>query len=248
MATGNGAERILAVVPAYNEEASVGAVVRELGNLAPFLDVLVVDDGSIDGTAREAGAAGATVLSLSTNLGIGGAMRAGMAFALERGYDVAVQVDGDGQHDPAQVHRLLEPLRHGEVDAVIGSRFLGAGGYRPPWHRRLGTLLLSAMVRAVTGTEATDTTSGFRAMSRRAMAFLVENYPEDYPESESLVLMSMAGVKWKEVPVRMRSRNGGTSSISSLFSSAYYMVKVIFCIMLDASGIKPFRPAVHGGG
>lgn len=234
--------RILAVVPAYNEEGNVGAVVRELVNLAPFLDVLVVDDGSLDGTAQEARLAGAMVLSLPANLGIGGAMRAGMSFALEKGYRRALQVDGDGQHDPSQVHLLLEPLQSGEADMVIGSRFLTAGGYKPPWHRRLGTLLLSAAVKAVTGREATDTTSGFRAMNRRALAFLADNYPEDYPESESLVLMHLAGVRWIEVPVVMRSRSGGTSSIRSL-SSIYYMIKVMSCIALDA-----FRITVVNGG
>jgi len=244
--TGNAPERILAIIPAYNEEASVGAVVRELTNQAPFLDILVVDDGSLDNTVKEAGAAGATVLSIPTNLGIGCAMKAGMSFALERGYDMALQVDGDGQHDPSQVHRLLEPLRSSEVDVAIGSRFLGTGGYKPPWHRRLGTLLLSAMVRAATGSKATDTTSGFRAMNRRALQFLAENYPEDYPESESLVLMHMAGIRWKEVPVMMRSRSGGTSSIRSL-SSVYYMIKVMFCILLDASHVKSPRPVVQGG-
>jgi len=246
MTPGNATERILAIVPAYNEEATVGAVVRELNNQAPFLDIVVVDDGSLDNTVKEAGSAGATVLSLPTNLGIGGAMKAGMSFALKRGYDMALQVDGDGQHDPSQVHCLLEPLRSGEVDVAVGSRFLGTGGYKPPWHRRLGTLLLSAMVRAATGLKATDTTSGFRAMNRRALEFLAENYPEDYPESESLVLMHMAGIRWKEVPVIMRSRSGGISSIRSL-SSVYYMVKVMFCILLDASHVKSPRPAVQGG-
>ncbi len=238
--------RIIAIVPAHNEQGNVGIVVRELVNQAPFLDVLVVDDGSGDSTAAEAEAAGARVISHRENLGIGAAMRTGMSFALEHGYDMAVQVDGDGQHDPSQVYLLLAPIASGRADVVIGSRFLGTSGYRPPWHRRLGTLLLAAAVRAATGRRATDTTSGFRAMNGRALAFLAASYPLDYPESESLVLMHAAGIRWVEVPVRMRRRFRGASSIRSI-TCFFFMAKVLSRIALDAARFKVPRPVPDRG-
>jgi glycosyltransferase involved in cell wall biosynthesis len=206
-------------------------------NQAPFLDILVVDDGSTDSTASEARRSGARVTSHAENLGIGAAMRTGMTEALERGYDMAVQVDGDGQHDPSQVYLLLAPIKSGQADVAVGSRFLSAGGYRPPWHRRLGTLLLAAAVSAATGRRATDTTSGFRAMNRKALSFLAASYPTDYPESESLVLMHAAGIRWVEVPVNMRSRFRGVSSIRS-FTCLLYMAKVLVRIARDATRLR----------
>lgn len=237
--------KTVAIVPAYNEEANVGGVVREILSRAPFLDVVVVDDGSADRTAEEARLAGATVLENPRNLGVGGAVRTGIAYALEQGYERAVQVDADGQHDPSQVYRLLVPLQCGDVDVVVGSRFLEYGGYRPPWHRRLGVRLLASVVRAATGQRATDTTSGFRAMNRRAMDFLLANYAVDYPETESLVLMHLAGIRWREVPVTMRSRLSGESSIRSL-SCVLFMVKVLARITLEALRIRTPRPAFLG--
>lgn len=238
--------RVLAVVPAYNEEGNIGGVVRELACITPFLDVLVVDDGSTDRTAEEAAGKGAQVISHGRNLGIGEAVRTGMEFALRNGYSIAVQVDGDGQHDPSFIFRLLAPLVTGQADVTVGSRFLGAGGYRPPWHRRAGIRLLAEVVAGVTGRPTTDTTSGFRAMNRRALAFLVHNYPPDYPESESLVLMHMAGIRWMEVPVAMRRRLKGDSSIRNI-SAAGYMIKVLTRIAMDALRIRVPRPAAQRG-
>lgn len=237
---------VLAIVPAFNEEHNVGAVVREIRDQAPFAEVLVVDDGSTDATREKAIAAGAMVLSHPSNTGIGAAVRTGMSFALERGYRVAVQVDGDGQHVPAYMHRLLAPVLAGKADVCVGSRFLLDGGYRPPWYRRVGTLLLSAAVGLVTGKRASDTTSGFRAMNRRAMEFLVCNYPDDYPESESLVLLHLAGLVWEETGVRMRKRPSGRSSISAP-GSIYYMIKVTACIAMDAARVKVPTTAAAGG-
>lgn len=235
---------VLAIVPCYNEAGSVGHVVGELKTFAPYLDVLVVNDGSADDTARLASGAGAIVVSHIRNLGIGATMRTGMSFALEAGYQYAVQVDGDGQHDPRCIRSLLEPIETGTADVVVGSRFLGTGGYKPPLGRRIGIKLLARVVSVVSGRKATDTTSGFRAMNRRAMSFLVANYPDDFPESESLVLMDKAGIDWLEAPVHMRLRSTGVSSITG-FVSAYYMAKVLLCIMLDMSGLKTPRPSAY---
>lgn len=230
-------KEMIAIVPAYNEEKSIGKVIDEIAAAAPFLEIAVVDDGSTDATASVAAAHGARVISNPWNMGIGAAVRAGMSYALERGFEIGVRIDGDGQHDPSCVYPLISPVRSGLADAAIGSRFLTGGGYEPPWHRRLGTRLLAWVVSSVTGQRATDTTSGFKAMNRKAMAFLVENYPDDYPESESIVLMHLAGIRWLEVPVTMRDRLNGKSSIGRL-ASLHYMVKVPGCIALDALRVR----------
>lgn len=233
---------LLAIVPAYNEEATVGAVVAELRARAPFLDVLVVDDGSTDATAERAIAAGALLISHDSNRGIGATVRTGMEYALREGYRTAVQVDGDGQHDPSQVYAVLAPIVAGKADVVVGSRFLGAEGYSPPRLRRAGMSVLAGAVRSATGLTVTDTTSGFRAMNRRALAFLVSNYSEDYAETEALVLMNRAGLTFTEVPVTMRKRAAGASSIRRTRCLGF-MVKVLGRIALDVTGIRMPRPA-----
>ena len=222
--------KVLAVVPAYNEASTVGDVVRELRERGD-LDVLVVDDGSDDGTADAARAAGARVVVLPYNLGIGAAVQSGFLFARKHGHDVAVQVDGDGQHRADEIDRLLEPLARGEADVVLGSRYAGETGYRSPALRRLGMLLFSAVVSALTGRRLRDTTSGFRASGRRAIEFLAEHYPEDYPEVEALVLLSRAGFRVVEVPCRFREREAGRSSITGR-RSVYYVIKVLLAILV----------------
>ena len=242
----NGRGGALAIVPCYNEAGCIGTVVRELKEAAPSLDVLVIDDGSKDGTAAAARRAGAAVLCHRHNHGIGATVRTGMLFALESGYDYAVQVDGDGQHDPSFIPVLLGPLEKGSADVVTGSRFLGTDGYKPPFVRRLGTRVLSRAVSLATGRKATDTSSGFRAMNRRALSFLAANYPDDYPESESLVLMYQAGIRWMEVPVVMRSRTHGTSSIRGLVG-VRFVATVLFRIALDTLGFRAPTRRAHGG-
>ena len=169
--------RRIAIVPALNEEACVGAVVDEIRAVDPSFDVLVVDDGSTDATAAAATARGARVVRLPFNLGIGGAMQTGYRYALEHGYDVAVQVDGDGQHDPAELPALLTPLLAGEADLVVGSRFAGRGAYRAPAFRRAGIRLFAWTASRLAGQRLTDTTSGFRATNRRGIALFAEEYP-----------------------------------------------------------------------
>jgi glycosyltransferase involved in cell wall biosynthesis len=224
--------RRVAIVPALNEEASIGRVVDELRAFDPGLDVVVVDDGSLDGTGRVAAARGARVLRLPFNLGIGGAVQTGFRFAFENGYDIAVRVDGDGQHDPSQLARVLEPVLRGEADIVVGSRFAGGpGGYRSSRPRRIGIRLLAWIVSRIVDQRVTDTTSGFQALNREGIALFARDYPHDYPEVEATVMVFRHRLRLLEVPVEMRERGGGRSSITAL-RSVYYMVKVLLAIFV----------------
>jgi len=234
--------KVLAVVPAYDEAPTVGEVVREL-RARGDVDVLVVDDGSADGTADAARAAGARVAVLPFNLGIGAAVQTGFRFAHRHGYDVAVQVDGDGQHPAAEIDRLLAPLARGEADVVLGSRWAGEGHWPAPPLRRLGMRLFSGVVSALTGRALRDTTSGFRASGARAVEFLAEHYPDDYPEVEALVLLSRAGFRIVETPCRFREREAGRSSITG-GRSVYYVVKVLLALFV---GLFRGAPAAGDG-
>jgi glycosyltransferase involved in cell wall biosynthesis len=221
----------LAIVPAYNEEASIGRVIDEIRALEPVFDVVVVDDGSVDRTASVASEHGAQVLRLPFNLGIGGAMQTGYRFALEQGYDLAVQIDGDGQHDPRELPKILEPVLEGRADLVVGSRFGRDGEFRSSPVRRIGIRLFAGVVSAVVGQRVTDTTSGFRAVNRRGIALFAADYPHDYPEVEATVMCVKHKLRLAEVPVRMRERTGGQSSITA-FRSVYYMAKVLLAIFV----------------
>jgi glycosyltransferase involved in cell wall biosynthesis len=221
----------LAVVPALNEEATVGRVIDEIRRFDPGFDVVVVDDGSTDRTAAVADARGAHVLRLPFNLGIGGAVQTGYRFAFERGYDIAVQVDGDGQHDPSQLPAVLEPVLAGEADVCVGSRFAGGSGYQSSFVRRLGIRLFASVVSAVVRQKVTDTTSGFRAVNRKGIALFAADYPHDYPEVEATVMSVKHRLRLKEVPVEMRERAGGESSITAP-RSIYYMAKVLLAIFV----------------
>lgn len=230
---------VLVIVPCFNEEASIRRVVVELKRCAPFADVLVIDDGSSDRTGEVARAAGAMVLTHPRNQGVGAAMRSGSTYATAQGYLFAVRVDGDGQHDPRYIASLLRPLIGGAADVSIGSRFLGTDGYKPPFARRIGTMVLSSTVSLATGRVTRDTTSGFRAMNRRALNFLIWSYPDEYPEPESLVLMHQNGLRWEEVPVVMRSRSNGTSSIRGLGGGARFVAGALSRIALDLLVARP---------
>jgi glycosyltransferase involved in cell wall biosynthesis len=224
--------RRLAIVPAYDEEGSVGAVVDEIRAADAGFEILVVDDGSRDATALVARAHGAEVVSLPFNLGIGGAVQTGYRYARNHGFDLAVQVDGDGQHDPADLAALVAPILAGEADLAVGSRFAdGAGGYRPSLARRLGIALFARAISRITGQRLTDTTSGFRAANARAIALFADDYPHDYPEVETTVMVVKERLRLVEVPVTMRDRSTGSSSITAP-RAVYYMAKVLVALFV----------------
>ncbi len=224
--------RRLAIIPARNEEGSVGAVVDELRAFDPGLQVVVIDDGSTDRTAAVAEAAGAVVVRHPFNLGIGGAVQTGFRYALEHGFDIAVRLDGDGQHDPAELPALLEPLLADEADIVVGSRFkVGNSTYKVPLLRRLGIRLFARIVSLLVRQRVTDTTSGFQAVNRLAIRLFAADYPHDYPEVEATVMVVRHRLRLKEVPTRMRERAAGRSSITAL-RSLYYVVKVLLALFV----------------
>jgi len=225
--------RVVVLLPAYNEEATLGAVLERLETHCPGFDIAVIDDGSRDETARVAlRYARVTLLQLPYNVGIGGAMQTGYRFALRNGYDIAVQCDSDGQHPVEELPRLVEKLCEGALDLAIGSRYVRHTGYRPTFARRVGKSLLSRIIHRVTGWGITDTTSGFRAANRRVIALFAAHYPEDYPEPESLVLLHLHGLRAGELPVTMSPRQGGVTSISPS-RAFYYIVKVLLAIFVD---------------
>ncbi|HEY6194647.1 MAG TPA: glycosyltransferase family 2 protein [Candidatus Eisenbacteria bacterium] len=225
------APRVLVIVPAHNEEQSLPATLAEVRSRAPGVDLLVVDDGSRDETARAAGAAGVPVLRHAVNLGVGGALQTGFRWAYEHGYDVAVQLDADGQHDPAFLPALLAPVLEGRCDVAIGSRFVAASGYRAPWNRRLGMLLFSGVVRLALGRAIADTTSGFRAYNREVMRVCQHDFPKDFPDAPLLIALARRGFRIDEVPVTMRDRKAG-ESFYTLGKQLYYPYKNLLASLM----------------
>jgi len=241
------ASRILIIIPAYNEQSNIHNTLREIWALASLnLDVIVIDDGSTDATAQEARSSGARVISLPFNLGIGGAVQTGLQFACERGYDIAVQVDGDGQHYVSYLKAIITPVLNEQADMSIGSRFMPRQekGYRSSFARRLGIGFFARLIGVLTGCHVYDPTSGFRAYNKKMIKLFARRYPHDFPEPEAIVLARKFGATIKELPVVMRRRQGGASSIR-YFKSMYYMMKVTFAILLDM--LKSRRLAVDYG-
>ncbi|KQX69929.1 glycosyltransferase family 2 protein [Angustibacter sp. Root456] len=224
--------RVLVIIPALNEQDAIAGVVREVRECLPDCDVLVIDDGSRDDTAARARAAGARVAVLPYNLGVGGAMRLGYRYAVSRGYDRAVQVDADGQHDPRFVPELLARVDEG-ADLVIGARFAGAGDYEVRGPRRWAMRLLSGVLSRVAGTQLTDTTSGFRATSRPMMTLFADAYPVEYlgDTVETLVLAARRGYTVRQVPVSMRVRTTGRPSHSPT-KAAIYLGRAFLVLLL----------------
>jgi glycosyltransferase involved in cell wall biosynthesis len=234
----NSNNKILIIIPAYNEAKSIEIVIEGIRHHFSQGDILVVNDGSTDRTSEKARGSGAVVLDLPFNLGIGGAMQVGYRYAYEKGYDIAVQVDGDGQHDPKEIPKLIEVLEEKEADMTIGSRFVGVPSYKGSVMRKVGISILAKTISIITGQKVTDPTSGFRAANRRAIQLFTRHYPQDYPEPEVLVLLSQYGLKMKEVPAALYQREFGESSITKI-RSIYYMIKVLLAIFVTRVRKKP---------
>jgi glycosyltransferase involved in cell wall biosynthesis len=232
--------RGLVIVPALNEAWSIADVVRGLRCHAPGFDVLVIDDGSSDATARRVPPP-ATVVSVPFNLGIGGAVQTGYRYAAMHGYPVAVQVDADGQHPPHEVGRLVEALADRHADLVVGSRFLTHAGYRQGPGRRAAIWWLRTLIRLLCGLVVTDATSGFRAANRRVIEAFAHWYPDDYPEPEVVVLLHRAGLRVAEIGVQMQPRTTGRTSIPPL-RGPFYVLKVTVALVL-AMFRRPWPPA-----
>lgn len=226
-------ERILVILPALNESRNIARVVSGVRSHLPSADVLVIDDGSFDGTGYEAGGAGAMVVNMPYNVGIGAAVQAGFQFAASHDYDIVIRNDGDGQHAPEANLDLIEKLRAEKADLVVGSRFLGdAGDYGTPLLRRLGSGILARLLSIITGQRVTDPTSGCAVFNRRAIQLFAQAYPHDYPEPEAIVIAHRSGLRQTEIPVKMIPRRHGNSSITPL-RSVYYMIKVILAILIN---------------
>jgi glycosyltransferase involved in cell wall biosynthesis len=224
--------RVVAIVPAWNEAGAIGGVIDEIRAFDPSVDVVVVDDASQDETAAVARRHGAAVLCLPFNVGIGGAVQTGFRYARDEGYSLAVRLDGDGQHDAAELGRLIAPIRAGDADIVIGSRFVDpGGGYRPPFARRMGIRVFARLVSLLGGQRVTDTTSGFAALNRAGIELFAVEYPHDYPEVEATLVALRSGLRLAQVQVEMRERQAGTSSITFV-RSLYYIVKVMLALLV----------------
>jgi glycosyltransferase involved in cell wall biosynthesis len=230
--------RVLCIIPALNEADRIAQVIADVRRDAPGVDVLVVDDGSTDRTADVAREAGARVCSLPLNLGYGAALQSGYQYALRRGFDTAVQMDADGQHEPQDVQRLLSGLAEHEADVIIGSRFLGEGRYKVSPVRALAIGLMRFLVRLLTGQRITDPTSGFQALSLRAIRlYASDEYPVDYPDADVLIMAHRAGLRVAEVPVSMYERAAGRSMHDGL-KPVWYMFKVLLSV-----AVTMLRPA-----
>jgi glycosyltransferase involved in cell wall biosynthesis len=234
--------KTLVIIPALNEADSISYVIGQVREHAPWADIAVVNDGSTDDTGSIAASCGAVVLHMPYNVGIGSAMQAGFMYAARNGYEVTVQNDGDGQHNPAEIPLLVSALLDSGADLLIGSRYIEDRGYVTPIERRIGIFVLSWIVSFITGMRFTDPTSGFRASNRRAIQLCANLYPYDYPEPESIPLLHRAGLRLREIPVTMNPRYGGTSSITA-WRSVYYMIKVILAILI---GLLRKSPVPNG--
>ncbi len=231
--------RRIAIVPAFNEEATVGQIVRALRGARPDFDVLVVDDGSIDDTSSAARMAGARVVRLPFNLGIGGAVQTGFTYAYEGGYEEMVQVDGDGQHEPKEIQKLLSAMEADPgIDVVCGSRFATDTGYVAPVSRRTGIHIFAFLLSLLVRQRVSDPTSGFRLYNRHAMRLFANDYPHDYPEVEAILMLHHHRLRMAEVSVEMYQRGGGRSSIGS-GKSAYYMIKVLLALLVGLVRKRP---------
>lgn len=238
--------RTLVLIPAYNEEGAIGAVVWEVRETLPEVPVLVVDDGSSDATANVARAAGARVLSLPCHLGLGGCVQAGYRLAFELGYEEVVPIDGDGQHDPRYIPVLLEALRTFDCEMAIGVRRQSLGGVTTSPVRRMGILFFRLLLRLILGRPVSDPTSGFVAVNRRALEVFARSFPLEYPEIETLVVLQRRRFRFVEVPCPVRPRLAGRSTITPV-RSIYYVVHVLLGVFVNVLRMDARRAARTGG-
>lgn len=223
--------KILLIIPAYNEQENIIRTIQDIETNAPDVDYVVINDCSKDNTRQILRDYGANYLDLSVNLGIGGGVQTGYRYAMEQGYDIAIQFDGDGQHDAKYISALISPIEAGKADCTVGSRFIKKEGFQSSALRRLGISFLSSLIKLLSGVKVQDVTSGFRAVNRSMIAYFAENYPQDYPEPDAILTSSLEGFKIQEIPVQMRERIGGESSISAI-KSVYYMIKVSISLVV----------------
>lgn len=223
--------KCLLIIPAYNEAENIEKVVDNIVRNYPEYDYIIVNDGSKDNTEKICLKNGYRVLNLPINLGIGGAVQTGYCYARDNDYDVAVQIDGDGQHDVGYLAEMIKLIESGQADVVIGSRFVEKEGFQSSQIRRIGIKFLSGLAKILTGVRVKDITSGYRAVNRMFINIFAEDYPSDYPEPEAMVIAAVYGGKIREYPVVMRKRENGESSIT-LKKSVYYMIKVTLAMMI----------------
>lgn len=223
--------KILVIIPAYNEANNIKNVIDKLKITVPEVDYIIINDCSIDDTEKICKQNAYSYLSLPSNLGIGGGVQTGYRYAVSHGYDIAIQMDGDGQHDPEYLRKLIQPIIEGEADITIGSRYITYQGFQSTGLRRLGIRVLSSLIWLVTSIKIKDVTSGYRAVNRKFIEFYAKNYSQDYPEPEAIVAAALLRGRIKEIPVIMHDREGGISSIHS-WKSIYYMIKVSIAILI----------------
>ncbi len=232
--------RVLVIIPAYNEALKIETVIARVREAEPKADILVVNDGSNDQTAALAVQAGALVVSHPFNMGYGVTIQTGYKFAFHNTYDFLVQIDGDGQHDPVYISRLLEPVMSGCADFSLGSRFLGEVSYTPSWARRMGMGLFRKIVTSIIGQPITDCTSGYQAFNKKVIRFFCQDvFPVDYPDADVLITLHRAGFKVCEVPVKMYPNEEG-KSMHSGFKPVYYVFKMLLSIAVTMLRNKAF--------
>ncbi|KGP77370.1 MULTISPECIES: glycosyltransferase family 2 protein [unclassified Paenibacillus] len=224
--------KVLVIVPAYNEEGNLSRTINQLKLLNCFYEIIVINDKSTDNTLSVANELGVKVIDLPCNLGIGGAVQTGYKYAKKNNFDIAIQVDGDGQHGPEYIEQLIRPIIEKSADLVIGSRYINKEGFQSTLIRRIGISYFSKLIYALTGQMITDPTSGFRACNKRVIEIFSQRYPIDYPEPESIMFLKRKYYEIEEVPVVMNSRESGSSSITPI-KSIYYMLKVSIAIIID---------------
>ena len=236
--------KILVLVPCYNEEENIVATIERLKATCLGVDFLVINDCSTDSSPALLKNHVYPYLDLPINLGIGGGVQCGYQYARDNGYDVAVQMDGDGQHDPRYLFHVVDPVLQGQYDMCIGSRFIQKEGFQTSFMRRVGIRFLSGLIRLLCGKQVLDVTSGFRAANSQMIEYFSRHYASDYPEPEAILSASLSGFRVGEVPVVMQERQGGMSSIST-FKSAYYMIKVSLALIIDRFSIRKVKEAAQ---